>query len=123
MVQKRSALSENSKMQILSNDLVRRLGNTDVRQDNSEVRKVVDKFATKILTSGYSRQQTRKIVINGIRGWERKLSRATREGKDCSGLGKRAGNLESRRRQRGKTSWYKKKRCKEDNNISTEDNK
>ena len=88
MVQKRSALSENSKNQILANDLIRRLGNTDVRQDNTEVRIVVDKFATKLLTSGYSRQQTRRIIINGIRGWEKKLSRAAKEGRRLFRTGK-----------------------------------
>ena len=56
MVMKRSALEENTKIQILSNDLVRRLGNTDQRQDDNVRRDVVDQFAKKIITSGYSEQ-------------------------------------------------------------------
>ena len=52
MVQKRTALSENSKNQILANELVRRLANLDERQENSAVECVIDRFAKKALTSG-----------------------------------------------------------------------
>ena len=54
MVQKRTALCENSKNQILSNDLVRRLANTDDRQPDTVKQSVLDQFAKKALTSGYS---------------------------------------------------------------------
>ena len=37
MVQKKSALDENSKSQILANELMRRLGNTDQRQEDSVI--------------------------------------------------------------------------------------
>ena len=79
MVQRRSALEENSKNQILANDLVRRLGNNDVRQERKVVERVVDKFSKKLLTSGYSETQSRRIVINGIRGWEKRLMRSKAE--------------------------------------------
>ena len=72
MVQRRSAMEENSKIQILSNDLVRRLGNTGLRQEEGTMEEVIDQFGKKILTSGYSLTQARKILINGIRGWEKK---------------------------------------------------
>ena len=79
MVQKRTALGENSKNQILANDLMRRLGNTDERQGVQVRGEVVDGFAKKVLTSGYSIQQTRRIIINGIRGWERRKRTAIEE--------------------------------------------
>ena len=68
MVPKRSALNENSKVQILANDLIRRLSHTDVRQDQKTTEEVIDQFGRKVLTSGYSLHQTRKIIIDGIRG-------------------------------------------------------
>ena len=52
VLMKRSALEENAKVQILSNELARRLGNTDERQDRKTVGEVVDKFCQKLLTSG-----------------------------------------------------------------------
>ena len=105
VVQKRSSLDENSKIQILSNDLVRRLGNTDVRQKKEVSAKVVDNFCKKLLTSGYTITQSRRIAINGIRGWEKKkknckkrLFRTARE------------SLSGRvwKKTVGKTSWFRK---------------
>ena len=63
MVQKRSALDENSKSQILANELMRRMGNTDQRQVDSVKGEVVDQFSMKVLTSGYSLSQTRRIAL------------------------------------------------------------
>ena len=80
MVQRRSALEENSRNQILANELVRRLGNTDTRQSSALMGEVVDQFSKKILTSGYNLKQVRKISINGIRGWERKLEKSKKRG-------------------------------------------
>ena len=63
MMQKRSSLDENSKIQILSNDLERRLAHTDDRQDRRAVAEVVDSFGEKLLTSGYSLKQVRTIAM------------------------------------------------------------
>ena len=59
MVQRRSAMEENNKIQILVNDMVRRLANTDPRQGKEEHCRVVDMFAQKLLTSGYSQDQAK----------------------------------------------------------------
>ena len=79
MVPKRSVLNENSKSQILATDLVRRLSHTDILQDRKTLGEVIDQFGRKILTRGYSLHQTRKIFINGIRGWNRKKDRMLRD--------------------------------------------
>ena len=73
-------MEENSRNQILANELVRRLGNTDTRQSSALMGEVVDQFSKKILTSGYNLKQVRKISINGIRGWERKLEKSKKRG-------------------------------------------
>ena len=112
MVQKRSALEENSKAQILSNDLVRRLGNTDTRQVKNTLGEVVDQFGRKLMTSGYSLKQARKITLGGIRGWERKLERAKTEGRR---IFKTSGDSLSGRIKKktlGKTNWFKKRKNK-----------
>ena len=54
VVMKRSALEENSKIQILANDLARRLSNTDERQGMKVIGEVIDVYSQKLLTSGYS---------------------------------------------------------------------
>ena len=122
MVQKRSALEENSKTQILANDLVRRLGNTDTRQANTVLGGVVDQFGVKVMTSGYTLMQARRIVISGLKGWERKLRRAKKEGRR---IFKTSGDSLSgriRKKMLGKTSWYRKKRrIEEDDRDSNQE--
>ena len=124
MVQKRSALGENTKVQILSNELVRRMGNTDVRLGNKVMTKVIDQFGKKLLTSGYTLSQSRKIALSGIRGWERKLKRA--EGKIRSLFRTSEESMKGRIRKKavGKTTWYKKRKkdnIKEDKRNRTEE--
>ena len=81
-IQSRTAMNENTKMQILSNDTVRRLLTT--REDLGDAYKgaVVDRYAVKLLRSGYKREQVRKILKNGIKGyigWMRSRLKAGRK--------------------------------------------
>ena len=110
MVQRRSAMEENSKMQILSNDMVRRLANTDPRQDKVEHCRVVDMFTQKLLTSGYSQEQARKIILSGIRGWERKKIRAKNEGRGVYRTSRQSAAGRTRKKVLGKTTWFRKRK-------------
>ena len=108
VLMKRSALEENSKIQILANELARRLGNTDERQERKVVGEVVDKFCQKLLTSGYTEQQTRRVTLCGIRGWERRKRRALEErGKIFRTSGEsHLGRI--KKKTTGKTNWFRK---------------
>ena len=108
-IMRRSAMSEQQKMSILSNELVRRLSNIhrDVLQE--EIKEVTEHFITQLKNSGYERKQAREIVVCGVVGWRRKLERREIEGKNqflsaSETLEKRTDNklLE-------KTNWYKEK--------------
>ena len=114
MVQKRSAMGENEKVQILSNDMVRRLASTDPRQENSTRVKVVDQFARKILTSGYSLQQTRRIILGGIRGWRRRLERAKEESRSLYRKASSCQESRLRKKTLGKSTWFRKRKKKGD---------
>ena len=74
-LQMRTAMEENSKMGILGNEVIRRMLN--IWGDNmDEVRRnVIDEYAVKILTSGYSVEQARRIILGGLRGYEAKVKR------------------------------------------------
>ena len=67
-----SAMNMNTKMQILLNNMVRRLlvGSYVVRR--LVVGSTVDEYDRKILRSGYSIKQTRRILLNGIKNFEAK---------------------------------------------------
>ena len=73
---------------------------------------VIDQYARKLLHSGYSREQTRKILKNGIKGYiGRNRKRA--------GKGLRSTAEESRRTRYvgkllDKTGWYRKRNRKQE---------
>ena len=119
-IRKTSAMSENPKVQCLSNDLVRRLLNTREKLPNSYRADVVDRYGTKLLTSGFSKDQTKRILVNGMKGYISKRERRRKLGDGKGGVGRIHHTAEesSHRRIRKKllsrTSWYKDKRNQED---------
>ena len=64
-----TAMSENSKLQCLSNDLVRRLLNTRVELPAKYREELIERYGSKLMTSGYGMEQTRKILLNGVKGY------------------------------------------------------
>ena len=66
-VQQKSAMNENVKLQVLSNDMVRRLLNSSEVLGSSEKARVVDMYAQKLMNSGYSREQVVRIIVAGIK--------------------------------------------------------
>ena len=67
---------------------------------------VMEEGVDQILTSSYNLKQVRKISMNGIRGWERKLERARREDRRVF----RTSDDSLSGRIKKKTKWYRKKR-------------
>ena len=59
-VQCRSAMGATTKAQILANDMVRRLLNTGEGLPNTEIEKVVDGYAVKVLKSGHKREKVKE---------------------------------------------------------------
>ena len=74
-VQNNSAMGENNKMKILANDMVRRLLNTGEDMGKVEKSRVVDLYAQKLLNSGYQHEQVRRILYNGIKGYEKSVKK------------------------------------------------
>ena len=71
-VQGKSVLEENTKTNILANDMRRRPLNASENLGGAVRGAAVDQYATKLLRSGYDKEQTKKILKNGIKGYERK---------------------------------------------------
>ena len=107
VIQATSAMNINSKMQILSNDMVRRLLNTKEEQEADVLGAITDKYASKLIRSGYSKEQTKRILLNGIKNFEAK--RKSRIKKFGSLRSTAARSRLDRRRNKliGKTSWFK----------------
>ena len=112
-VQKSSAMEENCKIQILANDLVRRLGNTRDDGGTKEVSRVVDGYGQKLLNSGFSLDQTKNIIVKGIKGYEGRKLRCVKEGRSYRRTANESRASRSRGKLLSKTSWYKSRK-KED---------
>ena len=80
----------------------------------------MDQFGRKILSSGYTLHQARKIVLDGIRGWERKKLRMMKDTGKLFRTSRESLRLRTKRKLLGKTSWYKGKK-KEDKHHAKAD--
>ena len=106
-VQMDSAMEENAKIQTVSNDLVRRLCNTGESLGAREKCRVVDSYAQKLSNSGYSLEQVRRILVNGIKGFEGRKLRCQREGRPLYRKAVQSQGARMRKKLLAKTSWYK----------------
>ena len=104
--QKDSALPENSKITSLTNEMVRRMSNTsELLSDKVRIR-VVDEFAQKMINSGYQLVQARRVVMGGLKGYERKL----RDLRNCTEQGLRVVEQDKGRRLPIKLSGFGKRK-------------
>ena len=70
----RSAMPEATRRSTLNQELIRRMVNTSEMIDMKERVAVIDKYAVKLMNSEYTLEQTRNIIIGGLKGYERLLS-------------------------------------------------
>ena len=83
VVMRRSAMAQQQKLSILSNELVRRLSNTEfASKDHSERVLVIDQYTSELKVSEYNRLEVKEIICCGIRGWKsrgelRRMGRST----------------------------------------------
>ena len=108
-VQKRTAMGENAKIQVVSNDLLRRLLNNSERLGAEAKRMVVDSYAQKLRNSGYKGDQLKRIVLNGIKAYEGKRRRCFENGRNLHRTSKDSMGGRIRKKLLGKADWFQKK--------------
>merc|ERR1711942_472282 len=86
---------------------VRRLMNTSEDLDKEYREQVVDDYAKKILNSGYSRDQTIRILVNGIKGYENKRRRRIKEGRRLRTTARESRSGRYRKKLLAKSTWFK----------------
>ena len=119
VVQKRSAMPENMRVSTLNQEVIRRMLNTSERLDDTHRIKAVDDYSQKLCNSGYDKEYTRKIIIGGLTGYERKLALSKDRNKPLH-LGAKF-NVEGRRRKKmmAKTTWFKRKETDDDERVES----
>ena len=76
-----SAMGENPKNKILSQEIVRRLMNTLEEVEEEHIIEITDEYAKKLHNSGYRKEQIRKIILAGVKCYGAKLMRSKEQGK------------------------------------------
>ena len=116
VIQKRSAMGRNQKYQILSNELVRRMGNISMggKNETEEKIRVVEEYTVQLKTSGYNYKETQEIIRSGCIGFKRRKERRTREGIPYHREGYRTLEGRVKKKLMDKKSWYKRKVVEEE---------
>ena len=115
----KSAMAYESKLSILSNEVVRRLLNTSetVSQDRKD--SILNDFVLKMLRSGYDIGQCRDILISGIRCYNAKVSRANQSGSKLHRSARSSLVSRLKKKITAKTSWYKPRQNKDNCQAQT----
>ena len=74
VLMKRSAMPENTRMATLNQEMIRRMVNTSEHVDMDTRLEVIDDYARKLVNSEYDLGQTRRVIVGGLKGYERMLS-------------------------------------------------
>ena len=95
------------KMASLSQNMVRHMRNTSERVTIEERIRVVNCFTKKLANSGYTRDQARRVVEAGLKGYEKAKRKATKSGKRMHRSAKSGAAARNMKKLLAKTSWYK----------------
>ena len=112
VLEKCSALSENTRVSSLSQEVVRVLLNCSEDLEDEDRLKHLEHLCTKMKTSGYNTPYIRKLMVNGIKSYEKKLARSKLDKNDKNfaplHLSKKY-NANNRRDNKllAKNKWYK----------------
>ena len=119
ILMKRSAISDQQRYSILSNELIRRLSNLSQEISQAERLQVVETFTTEMKNSGYERKQANEAVISGLKGFTRKVENRRKAGMNFYRTAKETLKPRIKKKLLQKTTWYKTKpRDEKENNIA-----
>ena len=102
---KRTALCENQKMTILSQEMIRRLAELP----KQEYVRTLDKFSQKLYNSGYSVAQVRRTILSGIKRWGGKMKRCKEGERWLRRPTKDSLGARLMTKLVGKSTWFKRK--------------
>ena len=99
---------ENTKMNILSNDLVRRLLNTQEELGAKQGAEMIDQYAQELRNSNFSKEQTIRIICNGIKGYEGRKKKRAASGRLLRSTASGSKQTRIKTKLLGKSTWFKK---------------
>jgi hypothetical protein len=111
VIMEKSAMSHNQRYSILSNEMIRRLSNTNHEvPDIEDVTNIIETFTQQLKSSGYDRRAARETVTCGFLGWRRKISRRIKEGTPFYRNAASTLKTRCKKKMLEKVTWYRTKR-------------
>ena len=114
-VMKRSAMAQQQRFSILSNEGIRRMNKTEwTHCKQQELEAVLNQYTLELKQSEYPREEVREIISCSIKGWKNKTKRRLTTGNKKI-YRSAASTLVTRCRKKltEKTSWYKRKHARD----------
>ena len=103
-------MGEDANVQVVSNDLVRRLLNSSEDLGKAAKIKIVDEYTQKLANSGYKGEQLKKIITNGIKGYEGKRRRALIAGRELHRTAKESQGARAKKKLLSRTTWFRRRK-------------
>ena len=108
VIMARSAMPIQQKIQILGNELTRRLSNVNKeRVGQEEILEIIEQFTKELKNSEYTCKQAKEIITSGIRGWARKIARRQRDGQEFYRHSKTTLQTRIKKKLIERETWYK----------------
>ena len=82
MMMERSAIGDQAKYNIMSNELRRRLEVLSEGLTEAEVNGVINRYIQQLTNSGFSWKQQREIIVSALKGHVRRESARIKNGKE-----------------------------------------
>ena len=101
-----SAMAGQQKFSILSNELMRRLGNIGRGVSHTEKLSIVETFIREMKNSGYERKAAREAVISGLKGFSKRQERRMRDGDSHYRSGQETLSERMRKKLLESTTWF-----------------
>jgi hypothetical protein len=117
VLHKRTAMAEDSKIRSLTNEVIRRMVTTSELVPDNDRCEILDSLAQKLCNSGYKTKQIRRIILGGIKGYE-KMRRVARNGgrRVHRTAGESSGKRASKKLTE-KSEWFRKDGNKNDGSL------
>ena len=108
VIMARSSMATQQKIQILANELTRRISNINMKNSTQEqYNQVVNQFTQELKNSEYQHRTAREIVISGIRGLKTRIFRRESKKQEFYREAHKTAGVRARKKLVSKENWYK----------------
>ena len=109
VIMARSGMGTQQKIQILANELTRRLSNVNTRisENTKEKTRIIEQYTKELKNSEYPARTAKEIIKSGIRGYKTRLTRRTASGQEFYRAAHRTINTRVKKKLLSRENWYK----------------